>query len=65
MLRVSTILDKTKGKTYQMPLEDAIKEHEKLVRVFKHPTPEEDSAELADQGGELKGMLRKKWFGKD
>ena len=49
--------DTIKDGIYSMTLDDAIKEHTKLVGILKKDDPKGLAAEIKDQGGELKEMV--------
>lgn len=50
-------LGRKKPEEFEMPMDDAIDEHEGLVAVLESPSHEDDEEEAEEQGEELDEML--------
>ena len=48
------------GDKYEMPLDDAIREHEELVDALQSPTKTDDQEQINEQGAELEKMKRRR-----
>ena len=60
MAKAATDSGRIVGDRYEMPLDDAIREHEELVDALQSPTKTDDQEQINKQGAELEKMKRRR-----